>query len=133
MGVGEARCLLKTNCHFSNIFMLIILLLAFSNMATHLRLQSAGVCLSCLYWFSLLGSYFLSFCHSLYAQDLAARRGSSVGHTRGRLRFRFFFFFLLSSEDRKPNDFQHSVRLTKSFNIPSSQCNEVEPVPAVEG
>lgn len=52
--------------------MLIILLLAFSNMAAHLRPHSVEVCLSRLYWFSLLGSY-LSFCHGLYAQDLAAR------------------------------------------------------------
>lgn len=45
------------------------------------------------------------------------RRGNGVGHSRGRLRFRFS----LLSDDRKPNDFQHSVRLTKSCNIPSSQ------------
>lgn len=103
-------------------------------MATHLQTAvSRGVSpLSILVFSSRL--LLLSFCHGVYAQDLAARRGSSVGHLRGRLRFCFFFvFFLMLSEDRKPNDFQHSVRLTKSFNIPSSQCNEVEPVPAVEG
>lgn len=64
----------------------------------------------------------------LAAGQTVARRGSRVGHLRGRFRFS------LLSEERKPKDFQHSVRLTKSCNIPSSQeCNEVEPVPAVEG
>lgn len=64
----------------------------------------------------------------LAAGQTVARRGSRVGHLRGRFRFS------LLSEERKPKDFQHSVRLTKSCNIPSSQeCNEVKPVPAVEG
>lgn len=39
-------------------------------------------------------------------------------------------FSLCLSEDRKPKDFQHSVRLTKSYNIPCSECDEVKPVPA---
>lgn len=104
-------------------------------MATHLRLHPVGIVLSSLYQFSLLASYLCHFCHGLYgltkhlaAGQTVARRGSRVGHLRGRFRFS------LLSEERKPKDFQHSVRLTKSCNIPSSQeCNEVEPVPAVEG
>ena len=45
------------------------------------------------------------------------RKGSSVGHLISRPRFHSS----LLSDDRKPNDFQHSARLTKSCNIPCSQ------------
>lgn len=81
MGVGEARCLLKTNCHFffSNIFMLIILPLAYSITATHLRPHSIGVCLSRIYWFSLLGSFFcvIVFCFFCFFLPWSVRAGSS--------------------------------------------------------
>lgn len=63
---------------FSNIFMLIILLLAFQIMATHPGRRSVrGVSqLSILDFSSRL--IFVSFCHCLYAQDLAAERGEAA-------------------------------------------------------
>lgn len=77
--------------------MLIILLLAFQIVATHLRPHSVGARLRRLYWFSLLGSHFVSFFFLPWCvragSSCGERRGSGVGHLRGRLPIFFLFLF----------------------------------------
>lgn len=111
--------------------MLIILLLTFHSwLHTHGTAFNRSVHLNRLHWFSLLASCLCHFSIGCERTGLtkapgrrlktAARRGEETVCGTFKRQTQDFFFSLLS-EDRKPNDFQHSVRLTKSCNIPSSQ------------
>lgn len=112
--------------------MLIILLLAFQIMATHLRPHSVGVCLSRLYWFSLLGSY---LCH--FAMVCARRielRGRGEGAVsdvlRGRLKIMFLFYYQKTESQMTSSTV---CALPSPVTFPPLSVMKWSPVPAVGG